>query len=144
MRNFSIDEALIKNTRVIVQKLSRYIIEVETIPNDSNENSAQLFPLPQINFKFQSSYCFWTIQRRQFPLWLVYTTIFNSCQGLTLDKVILDTQIPVFTHGQLYNALSRVRTRDDLHFFTNVSVDSDKDNSHMDKLWNMVFKELLL
>ena len=144
MRNLSIDEALVKNTRVIVRKLSRHVIEVETIPSDSNEYSAQLFPLPQINFEFQPNYCPWTIQRRQFPLWLVYTTIFNSCQGLTLDKVILDTQIPVFTHGQLYNTLSRVRTQDDLHFFTNVSVDSDEDNSHVDKLQNMVFKELLL
>ena len=144
MCNLSIDEALVKNTRVIVRKLSRHVIEVETIPSNSNENSAQLFPLPQINFKFQLSYYPWTIQRRQFPLWLAYATTFNSCQGLTLDKAVLDTRIPVFAHGQLYNALSRVRTRDDLRFFTNVSVDSDEDNSHVDKLQNMVFKELLL
>ena len=39
MHNFSIHEALVKNTKIIVQKFSRHVIEVETIPSDSNENS---------------------------------------------------------------------------------------------------------
>src|SRR5947209_5340855 len=102
------------------------------------------FLLPRILFEYQPKYCPWTIQRRQFPLRLAYATTFNSCQGLTLDKAVLDTRIPVFAHGQLYTALSRVRSRDDLRFFTNISENSDEDNSYVDKLRNMVFKELLL
>ncbi|KIM65900.1 hypothetical protein SCLCIDRAFT_54687, partial [Scleroderma citrinum Foug A] len=49
--------------------------------------------------------------RRQFPLAPAYATTFNSCQGLTLDRIGLDLTIPVFSHGQLYTAMSRIRHR---------------------------------
>ncbi|CAG8695761.1 8980_t:CDS:2 [Gigaspora margarita] len=35
-----------------------------------------------------------------------YSSIFNSSQGLTLDKVALDLCTPVFSHSQLYIALT--------------------------------------
>lgn len=54
-----------------------------------------------------------TLLRRQDPLALAYCTTFNSCQGLTLDKVGVDITIPVFSHGQLYTALSRIRRQED-------------------------------
>ncbi|KZT26333.1 hypothetical protein NEOLEDRAFT_1063494 [Neolentinus lepideus HHB14362 ss-1] len=68
--------------------------------------------IPRINFTYQlpSGH---TLLQRQFPLALAYTTTFNSCQGLTLDKVGIDLTRPVFSHGQLYTALSRIRTRYD-------------------------------
>jgi hypothetical protein len=47
--------------------------------------------------------------RRQFPLAPAYATTLNSRQGLTLDRVGVDLTRPVFSHGQLYTALSRVR-----------------------------------
>ena len=56
----------------------------------------------------------WTVQRRQFPLRLAYAATFNSCQGLTLDRVVLDLTKPVFAHGQLYTSLSRVRSGSDI------------------------------
>jgi hypothetical protein len=37
--------------------------------------------------------------------------IFNSCQGLTLDRCAVDLTTPAFTHGQLYTAVLRVRQR---------------------------------
>ena len=38
---------------------------------------------------------------------------FHGCQGLTLDRVGVDLMQDVFTHGQLYTALSRIRNRRD-------------------------------
>ena len=55
--------------------------------------------------------CFTPEVRRQFPLAPAYVTTFNSCQGLTLDRVAIDLTRPVFSHGQLYTALTRVRNR---------------------------------
>lgn len=49
----------------------------------------------------------------QFPLAPAYSTTFHSCEGLTYDKIGIDLTRPVFTHGQLYTALSRVRRRTD-------------------------------
>ncbi|KIM52666.1 hypothetical protein SCLCIDRAFT_140708, partial [Scleroderma citrinum Foug A] len=51
------------------------------------------------------------LHRKQFPLAPAYATTFNSCQGLTLDCVGIDLTRPVFSHGQLYTALSRIRHR---------------------------------
>ena len=53
-----------------------------------------------------------TLLWQQFPLAPAYATTFNGCQGLTLDKVGVDLETNVFSHGQLYTALSRVRHRD--------------------------------
>ena len=77
------------------------------------------------------------MQRVQFPLRLAYATTFNSCQGLTLDKTILDLRTPVFAHGQLYTALSRVRRRDDSRVLL---PEGQEDMS----VANVVYKDLLL
>ena len=65
----------------------------------------QIFHLPQITFEGQlhSSH---TLQCLQFPIAPAYATTFNSCQGLTLMQVGIDLTHPVFSHGQLYTALS--------------------------------------
>ena len=114
MRNLSIDDGLVKNAKVIVTKLNYFTVEVKILPSVVNNFTSQLFCLPQINFEFQLSHCPWTVQCRQFPLRLAYATTFNSSQDLTLDKTVLDLRIPVFAHGQLYTALSRVRSRHDI------------------------------
>jgi ATP-dependent exoDNAse (exonuclease V) alpha subunit len=53
------------------------------------------------------------VVRRQFLLRLAYATTFNSSQGLTLDRTVVDLQQGVFAHGQLYTALNRIRQRGD-------------------------------
>jgi len=42
---------------------------------------------------------------------MAYASMFHSCQGLTLDYVGIDLTTPMFTHGQLYTALSQVRNQ---------------------------------
>lgn len=118
MRNISIDRALVKNTRMTIVDVGPRIIAVRLL-RPSNEPG----PLPsymdsdiklitRISFH-QVLHSGHTLIRRQFPLAAAYGTTFNSCQGLTLDKVALDLSSPVFSHGQLYTALSRIRHRND-------------------------------
>jgi hypothetical protein len=38
-----------------------------------------------------------------------YATTFNSSQGLTLDRTVLDLRQGAFAHRQLYAALIRIR-----------------------------------
>ena len=66
---------------------------------------------------------------------LTYATTFNSCQGLTFDKVVIDGRCDVFAHGQLYTALSRIRSRDDAIVYI--------PDDRLD-LANVVFRSLLL
>ncbi|KIK20946.1 hypothetical protein PISMIDRAFT_104802, partial [Pisolithus microcarpus 441] len=71
----------------------------------------------------------------QFPLAPTYATTFNSCQGLTLDRVGIDLTSPVFSHGQLYTALSHV------HHHDHATVLCNGDNDHTS---NVTYHEILL
>ncbi|KAG2342040.1 hypothetical protein BDR05DRAFT_964722 [Suillus weaverae] len=51
---------------------------------------------------------------KRFPLRPAYTTTFNGCQGLTLQKAVLDFRSDLFAHRQLYTTLSRVQCRRDV------------------------------
>jgi hypothetical protein len=115
-RNLSVQKGLVKNARVTIKRLFPLMVEVELLdpPIGSTETK---FCIPRINFCFQPKHAPWTVERRQIPLRLAYATTFNGCQGLTLDRVVLDLRTPVFAHGQLYTSLSRVRRREDARIF---------------------------
>jgi ATP-dependent exoDNAse (exonuclease V) alpha subunit len=48
-----------------------------------------------------------TLRRVQFPVRLAFGMSINKAQGQSLDHVGVDLTTPVFSHGQLYVALSR-------------------------------------
>jgi len=77
------------------------------------------------------------MQRKQFPLRLAYATTFNSCQGLTLDRAIIDLRVSPFTHGLLYTSISRVSHRD-------VILSYFHDENEEGLTTNIVYKDLLL
>jgi ATP-dependent exoDNAse (exonuclease V) alpha subunit len=47
------------------------------------------------------------LERRQFPVRLAFAMTVNKSQGQSVENVGIDLRIPVFSHGQLYVALSR-------------------------------------
>ena len=49
------------------------------------------------------------LRRRQLPIIPAYAITINKSQGQTFDHVGIDLQTAVFSHGQLYVALSRSR-----------------------------------
>ena len=57
MRNLSIDDGLVKNVQVTIQRMLHHIIEVETLPNEVNGFQTSRYLLPRINFEFQPKYC---------------------------------------------------------------------------------------
>lgn len=55
------------------------------------------------------------LTRRQFPLRLSWALTIHKCQGMTLDRAYIDIGSNIFTSGQTYVALSRVRRLDNLY-----------------------------
>lgn len=66
----------------------------------------------------------------------------NKAQGQTLDRIGVYLRNPVFTHGQLYVACSRVRSMESLRIQV---VETDRQSSKHGEVVtdNIVFNEVL-
>ena len=79
-----------------------------------------------------------TLQRRQFPVRVCYAMTINKSQGQTLSRVGLYLKKPVFTHGQLYVAISRAMSRSGLR----ILIEND-DGTCGSQTQNVVYREVL-
>ena len=136
LKDISIGQKLVKNGRVIVTQVGTRIVTVRVIPDRSLQaqpDSEDVF-LPRIPFSHQlpSGH---TFSRRQFPLAPAYATTIEDCQAYDLDRVAIDLTRPVYAHGQLYTALSKISNRTD----GLVRLPPGKNTTK-----NVVYKELLL
>ena len=75
--------------------------------------------------------------RRQFPIHVSYAMIINKSQGQTLNSVGLYHKTPVFSHGQLYVAVSRVTSRQSLKILV-----VDEDTTCGSQTKNVVYPEV--
>ena len=79
--------------------------------------------------------------RRQFPVILSFAMTINKSQVQSLRNVGIYLSKPVFTHGQLYVALSRVRLMDGLKIYGPNS-DLEGNGLTMNVVYNDVFRNV--
>ncbi|CAG9794337.1 unnamed protein product [Diatraea saccharalis] len=107
LRNLNPTVGLCNGIRLIVRALASRVIDAEIICG--SHVGTRVF-IPRIRLQPSNSQLPFKFIRLQ----LAFAMIINKSQGQTFDKVGIFLPNPVFTYGQLYVALSRVRRFDDL------------------------------
>ena len=120
---------------MIVVGMSERVLQVQLIGGD---HDGQLALIPRIALTSTSTSDFtFNIRRRQFPVRLAFAITINRAQGQSVKYVGVDLRIPVFTHGQLYVAMSRVTSKKNLKILLPLDNLDSRTN-------NIVYKEALL
>ena len=108
IRNLAPKKGLCNGTRLIIKSLQRYSITAEIL---SECNRGDVVNIPRIDIAPSDVQLPFTLKRRQFPVIPAFAVTINKSQGQTYDIVGIQLNEPVFSHGQLYVALSRSRNR---------------------------------
>ena len=100
---------LANGTRLIVTKIMARLIEAKVATGPSKD---RIVLIPRLNHTPSNPEKMpFTLQRRQFPVRPAFAMTINKSQGQTFKHIGIFLRDSVFSHGQLYVALSRVGTR---------------------------------
>ncbi|XP_019161146.1 PREDICTED: ATP-dependent DNA helicase PIF6-like [Ipomoea nil] len=105
LRNIDHSAGLCNGTRLIISELADHVVQAKIL---FGSNAGEQVLIPRLSLTPSDTRLPFKFQRRQFPLMFSYAITINKSQGQTLSTVGLLLKKPVFVHGQLYVALSRV------------------------------------
>ena len=109
LRNLAPADGLCNGTRLMVVRTASRVIEAQILTGDKAGNLAFI---PRISLAPSTSELPFSMTRRQFPIRLAFAMTINKSQGQSVNFVGIDLRTPVFSHGQLYVALSRCTSFD--------------------------------
>lgn len=134
LRNLDPRHGLCNGTRAVIVKTTQRVIQVRVLTGD---HQGELALIPRITLESSPEDFPFVLKRRQFPLRLAFAMTINKSQGQSLSTVGLDFRSPVFTHGQLYVALSRCTSS------SRIKAIFPPNSSHT-KTVNVVYPEVLI
>lgn len=110
LRNLSPKEGVCNGTRLICRSFKEPDVIEAVIA--TGPNAGEIFRISRMDIISNERETVIPFRRNQFPIRLAFSMTINKAQGQTLDFVGLYLPEPVFDHGQLYTAFSRVKRPD--------------------------------
>ena len=122
---------LVNGTRMMIKAMHDKVLECEIMVG---HRKGEIVFIPRIPLYDRSNEWPWTMIRVQFPIRVAFAMTIHKGQGQSMDKVGVYVVNEMFTHGQLYVAVSRATIASGLKIF----IEGGKA-----MLKNIVYKEIL-
>ena len=104
LRNLDPHMGLYNGTRMVVVNTTSHVLEYKLLKKDGE---GQTVFIPRMIMDANTEEVGIPLRRKQFPVKVAFVMTINKAQGQSVKYVGLDLRTPVFSHGQLYVALSR-------------------------------------
>ncbi|OWZ20700.1 Helitron helicase [Phytophthora megakarya] len=128
-RNLNSDAGLCNGTRLRVVSLREQSIEA-TIMSGLFEGKTVFIPRIIVYSEDDDKEFPFKLLRKQFPAVPAFAMTINKAQGQSIHHVGIYLEFPVFAHGQLYVALSRVTSRKAIKINVDPSSIDENGNIH--------------
>ncbi|XP_070030020.1 uncharacterized protein [Nicotiana sylvestris] len=138
LRNLNPSEGLCNDTRLTCCDFRTHVISAKIESGDFKNTHVFIPRIPLLTSQDEKIPL--QFKRTQFLLCLCFAMTINKAQGQILDFVGIYLREPVFSHGQLYVALSRAKSSNCVKILIRPSATDSNDNH---STYNMVYDEII-